>query len=473
MNYSRRAGEEGLLFVLIWIITLVISISLFRKASGSLSPLKPNMHSLIFYYSLLLSSYIGSLLIVLDIDEHYMLVRLEHEEYRLIGFLYICFIMIFMPLTMYLLSEWIGFDARREYNNYLSSPVRINESDSRDFFYVIFSLALLSVLSIAYTMLKLEHIPIIELIRGSSNLGQLRIEASHGFKGNPYIRNIFALGLTPLLSFIAYAYASKTSWRRWRVLFLVLFFLSVLISIYDLQKAPLLFYFLMFILLNIYLGKLKLNFKRVISVGLLGIGIIIVMYVFIQGVTAPSQFLAYNSGPVGRMILTQISPFYLHLDLFGEEVNFLNGQSLPNLLTGLYDYEQIRSARLAMEHYYPDKVAQGIAGVINTIFAGEAYANFGAAGIIIGTLYIGAFVQIMYISFIRLPKHPVTISLFIYFTVTIPRVMVGGFIDFVFNPFWIFILGLFLGLLFLRKLKEDFLEDFLQFFRKNNEPHGN
>jgi oligosaccharide repeat unit polymerase len=462
-----------LLFVLIWIVTLILSVSLFRKASGSLSPLKPNMHSLIFYYSLLFSCYIGSLLIVLDIDDHYMLVRLEHEEYRLIGFLYICFIMIFMPLSMFILSKWVGFEAEREFNAYLAAPVSIADSDSRDFFYIISGLSALSILSIAYTFLKLDHIPILELLRGSTNLGQLRIEASHGFKGNQYIRNIFALGLTPILSFISYAYASSTPLKRWRVLFLVLFSLSVLTSVYDLQKAPLLFYLLMFILLNIYLGKLKLNIKSVISVGLLGFCMIILMYVYIQGVTAPSQFLAYNSGPIGRIILTQISPFYLHLDLFGEEVNFLNGQSLPNLLTGLYDFEQVRSARLAMEHYYPEKVEQGIAGVINTIFAGEAYANFGAAGILIGTIYIGLFVQIMYIAFIRLPKHPITISLFIYFTVTIPRVMVGGFIDFVFNPFWIFILGLFLGLLFLRKLKVDFLEDFLKYFRNNNEPYKN
>jgi oligosaccharide repeat unit polymerase len=448
-------------------VTLIISIYLFKQSSGSLSPLKPNLNSLIFYYSLLISSFIGPLLIVLNIDHHYMLDRLEHVKYREIGFLYICYIMVFLPLTMYIVSKWLGFHAEKEFNDYLKSPVVISEIDSRDFFYIIGLLSLISILSIAYTFLKLEHIPILELLKGSSGLGKLRIEASRGFKGNEYIRNIFALGLTPLLSFIAYVYSLNTRLMRWRFLFVVLFMLSILVNIYDLQKAPVFFYFLMFILLNIYIGKLVLNFKWIIVIGLLGSILLVCMYVFIQGVRTPDQFLSYNTGPIGRIILSQISPFFLHLDLFGDEVNFLHGRSLPNLLLHLYDFNQVRSARLTMEYYYPEKVTEGIAGVLNTIFAGEAYANFGYAGIIIGTLYIGAFVQVLYIGFIRTVKHPITLSIFIYFTVTIPRVMVGGFVDFVFNPFWIFILVLFMGMLYLHKMKVDFSKGFMEYLNKD------
>lgn len=454
---------------MIWLSTLFFSIYLFQKCSGSLSPLRPNLNSLIFYYSLLISSFIGPLLIVLNIDQHYMLSRLEHQGIRQIGFLYICFIMVFLPLTMFLVSKWLGFNAEKEFNHYLKSRIVISDMDHRDFYLIIGTLSIISILSIFYMIIKLEHIPILEMLRGSSDLGRLRIEASRGFKGNEYIRNIFAIGLTPLLSFIAYAYACNTRYMRWRILFIVLFFLSIFVNIYDVQKAPVFFYFLMFILLNIYMGTFKLNFKRIFFIGFAGAGMLVCMYVFIQGVTSPDQFLSYNTGPIGRMILSQISPFFLHLDLFGDEVNFLHGKSLPNLLLGLYDFEQVRSARLTMEFYYPEKVEAGIAGVLNTIYAGEAYANFGAAGIIIGTFYIGVFVQLMYIGFIRMVKHPVSLSIFIYFTVTIPRVMVGGFVDFVFNPYWIFILVLFLGLLFLQKMKVSFVGGFKDYlsYKKN------
>jgi oligosaccharide repeat unit polymerase len=444
-------------------MTLIFSIYLFQRSSGSLSPLKPNLHSLIFYYSLLISSFIGPLLIVLKIDHHYMLDRLVHQEIRVIGFLYICYIMIFLPLSMFVVSKILGFKADKEFTRYIHSPISVKPSDNRDFFYIISFLSFISVLSIIYTFIKLDHIPILELFKGSSDLGVLRIEASRGFKGNEYIRNIFAIGLTPILSFIAYSYATISHSRRWRALFIVLFFLSILMNVYDLQKAPVFFYFLMFIILNIYLGKFVLNVKRILVIGLTGVVLLVIMYVYIQGVTAPDQFLSYNTGPVGRMILSQISPFFLHLDLFGDRIPFLHGRSLPNILLHLYDFEQVRSARETMEYVYPEKVAEGIAGVLNTIFAGEAYANFGMAGILIGTIYIGVFVQVMYISFIRLKKHPVSLSVFMYFTVTIPRVMVGGFVDFVFNPFWILLLVLFIGLLVLQKVKVDLIKGFKEY----------
>lgn len=457
-----------MIFLFFWVVIFIISTFLFRKVAGSISLLKPNMISLIYYYSLLLSSFIGPLLIALNIDKHYMLVRLEHQEYRTLGFIYIGFIMVFLPLTMLLISKWTGFNAKEEFNHYISKPLHISKSDSRDFFYVIASFSLVCILSIVYTFLKLEHIPILELLKGSSNLGQLRIEAGRGFQGNQYIRNIFAIGLTPLLSFTAYVYACKTPLKRWRILFIILFALSLLVNIYDLQKAPVFFYILMFLLLNLYIGVIKLNYRIIFSLGILGSVLLILMYVFIQGVTSPKEFLSYNTGPIGRMILSQIAPFYLHLDLFGDEIPFLNGKSLPNLLLSLYDVEQIRSARLTMEHYYPEKVSAGIAGVLNTIYAGEAYANFGVAGIIIGTLYIAVFVQVMYICFIRLPKHPLTLSVFLYFTVNIPRVIVGGFVDFVFNPFWILIFVLFVGLLLMRKMKVDFIKGWDEYQKSKN-----
>jgi hypothetical protein len=136
----------------------------------------------------------------------------------------------------------------------------------------------------------------------------------------------------------------------------------------------------------------------------------------------------------------------------------------------MYDLEHVRSARVVMENYFPERVEEGIAGVLNTLYAGEAYANFGYNGIIIGTLYVGFFIQVLYIGFLRLPKHPVLIVLFIFFTVNIPRVVVGGFADFLFNPFWIMIVFLFGGLLLLIRFKIDF-EKYLSAAR-NNKRHS-
>jgi oligosaccharide repeat unit polymerase len=456
-----------MLFFTVWLVTLTSSVYLFQKVSGTLSILRPNLISIVFYYSLLISSFIGSLIIVLGIDNHYMINRLYDENFRFIGFSLICYIMIAMPLMMLIVSKLLGFDSRQEFHNYIEKPVVESEHGKKEFFFLFSIISAVSLLAVAYTMLKLDKIPLLALFAGSDDLGRLRIEASRNFAGNTLFRNIFGIGFTPVLSLIAYIYFEKTKTLRWMLLFGSLFIASIIILTYDLQKAPILFYFIMLILVRIYIGKTNLTWSKVLLLGSISVTLLIVMYVFIQGVTDPSSFLSYRSGPVARLILAQIAPFYLHLDLFGQIQPFLSGRSLPNFLVSMYDLEHVRSARIVMENYFPERVEEGIAGVLNTLYAGEAFANFGYSGIILGTLYVGFFIQVMYIGFLRLPKHPVLIVLFIFFTVNIPRVVVGGFADFLFNPFWIMIVFLFGGLLLLIRFKTDF-ERYIHTARNKN-----
>ena len=175
------------------------------------------------------------------------------------------------------------------------------------------------------------------------------------------------------------------------------------------------------------------------------------MYVSIQGVTGISSYLVYSSGPVGRIILAQISPFFLHLDVYSYSIDPLGVRLLPSFIVNLFDIEQVRSGRMVMENVFPETIDKGTGGVLNTLFLGEAFASFGYLGILIAIGYVAVVVQILYITFLRLPKTPVIISLFIYFTITIPRTLVGGVSDFLFNPIWIFITILLAGFLFLEQ----------------------
>ncbi|EDL64359.1 O-antigen polymerase [Bacillus sp. SG-1] len=438
-----------MLEISIFIVVLSASVLLFRNVAGSLSPLKPNLISIIFYYSLLISSFIGSVLIALDIDHYYMINRLDHEKYRRIGFLCISFVMIFLPLTMLMVNKLLGFNSKKEFNEYLKKPIHYKSSQNSDtFFWLFFSLSSISILAVFYTFLKTETIPLFELLKGNFNdLALLRIEAARSFNGNIYVRNIFAIALTPILSLIAYIVSYHLKTLRWKFLFLVLFFLSILISVYDLAKSPVFFYIIMFILVRLYIGSMKLNWKRISLYLVVGSTLLIGMYISIQGVSNINEYLSYSSGPIGRIILAQVSPAFLHLNLFNESVPFLQGQSLPSIIVGWFDVETVRSARLVMENTFPAKVEDGTAGVLNTLYIGEAYANFGYLGILIGTIYLGLLIQLLYICFLRLPKNPVFIGLFVYFTVNIPRTLVGGFADFLFNPIWVLITVVLVGLL--------------------------
>ncbi|AZB44555.1 oligosaccharide repeat unit polymerase [Bacillus sp. FJAT-42376] len=428
-----------MVYILIWAAVLVLSFILFRKVSGSMSLLTPNLLSITYYYSLLASTFIGSLLVVLKIDEHYMIDRLSDDLFRYMGFFFICFIMIVMPLTMFLLSRLAGFNAQKEFTSYINAPV-YREENGNQMFYLYTFFTILSMGAIGYTILKIDAIPILELLKGSDNLSQLRISASHGFGGSTIIRNIFGVALAPILSMITFIYFYQRKELRWFILFALTTGGALFMAVYDLSKAPIFFYIIMVLLLLIYLKIIRLTWFRLAVLGGLGAVLLVVMYVFIQGVTDPASFLSYNRGPIGRVLLSQVAPFYLHLDLFTDRIDLLNGRSLPSSLIGLYDMHQVRSAALAMDVYYPQRVEEGTAGVLNTLFAAEAYANFGYAGIVLGTIYVGFVIQLVYMVFIRLPKNPLFLALFIFFTVNIPRVVIGGFADFLLNTLWVSVL---------------------------------
>ena len=452
-----------MLAIIVWVIVLIISVKLFKSVSGSLSLFRPNLVSLVFYYSLLVSSFIGSLLIALNIDHYYMINKLDYEIYRYIGFAAVSFVMVVLPLTMLGVSKLAGFDAKKEFNAYIQKPVEKAFEQRSEFYFLFLGVSLVCMLAVAYTLLKTHHVPIFELLKGNfSEIGKMRIEAARNFGGKVIIRNIFALALTPLLSLIAYVYTVKTKQLKWFFLFLALFGCSIVISIYDLSKSPIFFYIIMFIFVRIYIGKTVLNGRKITALSIAGVAAIVLMYVFIQDVKDLGAFFSYNSGPIGRIILAQISPTFLHLDIFGNALPFLDGSSLPSIITRWFDIDQVRSARLVMANAFPNRIEDGTGGVLNTLFIAEAYANFGYLGIILGTMYVGVLVQLIYIIFIRLPKNPVFLCLFVYFAINIPRTLVGGFTDFLFNPVWIFITCLFAGILLFIRFRMDLFSYFLK-----------
>lgn len=412
------------------------------------------MISIIYYYSFLISSYIGGLLIALGIDDYYMIKRMDHEEYRIIGFILLTILMILFPLTQLVVGRLFGFNAQLEFNRYLHKPVRTSVDKNKTLFQLAFvALSGISVLAVAYTLLKTSNLPILELLKGNtSELAKMRIDASRGISGyGVYIRNIFGIALTPILSIIAYVYAAQTKELFWKALFFVLFISSVLISTYDLAKSPIFFYIIMLILAAVYSKALTLNWKKISGYLITGIVLLVGMYIAIQGVTEVESFLSYNSGPIGRILLAQISPFFLHLDTFSHSISLLEAKGLPSFIVGFFDIEQVRSARMVMENVFPENIDKGTGGVLNTIFLGEAFASFGYIGVILSIIYIAIFVQVLYMILIRLQKTPVIIALFVYFTINIPRTLVGGVSDFLFNPIWIMMTAVLGGLFVLEQ----------------------
>lgn len=425
-------------YILIWLGTVFSSKYLFSRAAGTLSILRPNIHLLIFYYSFFLSSLIGALLIVLRIDDSYIIKKLLFDSTREKAFFLILAASILLPLAMCILSRLIGFDSKRESLIYWSKKVMLGTCKAEKRFFLLLCIAtVICMLAVIYTLVKTGKVPILQIFSQADDTtaGELRQLAKVEYKGNPLIKNIIALGLTSILSIVAYICASTSNYRGWRILFLLLLPFAIIVNIYDLQKGPILFYFLMLLIASVYVGKLKINLRLGIMASLFVLCYIALAYSYTSNTM--DNYLSYSRGPVGRVILTQIAPTFLYVDRYGTVYPFLEEKGLPSLLLQLYDIDQVRSARVLMEDLFPEKVAQGTAGVLNSLYIGEGYSSYGVIGVVISSLLLGFFIQYIYIHFMRLPKHPIFLALFIYFVVQIPRALVGGFIDILFNPLWV------------------------------------
>ena len=451
-----------MLFIFVSFFVLVVSTLLFKKAAGTLSIGKINMISYIFIYNIIIQSFIGVNLGILYLDNHYLISRLHDFDLRLKVWLAVLYVMITMPLGMLLANRMFNVRPSKLYFNYLKKSLQPVLSKKDSYVLIIFyGVAVISIGAVIYTYAHLNNIPIIAFLSGADSLelSKLRISASRNFQGNIYIRNILGLGLAPVLAYIAYVYYRLYQNRRFLITFLVLFFNAVLILVYDLSKAPLIEFIIGFVFIEV-LVKGKINSKKIVHYGLLIIFMILFMYNYVMG--APiSALLNYNTGPIGRLILTQIAPLYYHFYLFPNHNDFLLGRSFPQLILSIFGEEHIRSSRVVMEYVNPKGVASGTAGVANTLFIGEAYANFGLIGLILSPFIIGFIIQLSYILLLKMPKNPIWVGVFGLMSYSWP--VTGGFVDFLYNPGLMIIIlvliSIILGGVFLRRYYKGYFKE--------------
>ena len=198
-----------MLYLVISFFTLIISAFYFSKAAGTLNIFKINMISFVFYYPLLLQSFIGVNIAILYLDNHYILSSLKDYDIRLFTYFMVLLTMILMPFIMNLIIKILNINMRKLYINYLKKQTRPIYSQKDTFiFYPFLLVSFVSIISVIYVFIVTKSQGFLLYFSNLSEIemAKFRIEISRNFSGNIYIKNIFALGLTPLLSYIAYVY---------------------------------------------------------------------------------------------------------------------------------------------------------------------------------------------------------------------------------------------------------------------------
>lgn len=433
-------------FLLIALLVLATSTILFRQAAGSLSPRRPNLVSWVFYYELLFLSFIGITLGVVG-TPHYLLDRATDASVRK-AFYAVCYVMVAMPATMVLVQRLLlGGRPRRLIRAYLGRPLQPLQSprDSvQRFFWIV--MTLIAAGATAYTFAVIRELPYLALLGtgdGDSAFVRLRQEAKFGFTGNVYVRNLLSLILAPLTAYVALAYALLRRRLGDAIWAVAASLIAIAAVTYSGEKAPLVI-FLLGLGLTYGYARRGLSYRALALMGTGAVGLVASLYV----ATAGTVGLALTTGPLGRLMFSQIAPLALHFDAFPERVGFLHGASFPQWMVGPFGLEHVRSARIVMEIYNPAGVAAGEAGVMNTLYLGEAWANFGWAGLLIAPIIVGVVVQSLHYVLLKLPKSPVFVGVMAYMTLRMP--ITGGFVDFLWNVGWLFLAVILVASLFAR-----------------------
>lgn len=417
------------------IIVLLLFILLFKKAAGTLKLNKINVISFVFY-SLLFFEVIGMCLIFLGYNNHYLIQKISNKNIIEPAFYSFAYTILSLPLTIYLFNKYIYKidDVEKEYNNNIEKKVVLENQDRRNRIFICVLIGLIiSLLSTIYVFKCIGYVPLFKYFDNNFNFSTARIENSRNFIGNEYIKNIFMVLLTPLYSYISYIYYKTSNEKKWKILFIISFVLSIFTKTYNFEKAPLIYFVCYFFLIKVLLGETS-KLKRILPFVLSAVILIIGSYIIIGNYQG--NILTLSSGPLSRIIMTQAGTLLLHFDAFPVYINYLYGSSFSKvfaLIFGTGKVFGVRSGRLLMEYYNKNAILNGTGGVMSTMFLGEAYANFGIYGILFSPILVGIIFSSIFCIYLKNKKTPLNMVLYIECLIIFTTVLQAGFVDFIYN----------------------------------------
>ncbi|MEX9375246.1 O180 family O-antigen polymerase [Escherichia coli] len=335
-------------------------------------------------------------------------------EYRIMGLYLILYMMIAFPLGLLFIKSFffkvgdIGFLTRYQ-NKPLVGLASTNDAHARVMLTLLTGGCALSLLYVTWSVGNIPQLSFIYHMTHDDIL-RIRVENSRHFNGLLFIKTIFFEQLTPLLSLVVYAFYRQTKKRYDKLLFVILFIMSLYTVTFSLSKSTLVVYLAFFIFMRIYLNGRIPVMKFFIAAAILFILLIFMFFIVTDQSTADVIVYLLN-----RMFIDQVSGLYLMLQLFPQTYPFIGVDSLSSILSSLMGAEFVQpSTRLAMEYAFPTAVAEGKMNLLSTLFIGEAWANFGWLGVAISPLYVGIITGFIYYFVLSKRKTPLLIGLLTY-----------------------------------------------------------
>ena len=388
------------------------------------------------YYFILVFNLIGGSLIYAGYRDHYLVQKIIRTETIDKAFFSLAYSVVLLPFTILVVNKICGtIWGRRKAYFFIQRKVDNSWDSSIAQLLAFFLLALCSLATI-YVLSNLGYVPIVEMIRGRE-INALRQSGSRYFQGNQYVKNLLMRTLTPYTSYFTYICFRLKRTKSWLFLSLYSIILSIIVLTYDFSKSPIITYMLGIYLIEVSLGNIKNN-KKFYRLGF--VSLLVICFFYFVMMRSDISSISLTSGPVGRILFSQIATLFLHFDAFPGEYPFLNGGSFNSWLSFIIPNAMgLRSGRVVMSIYNVTGIENNTAGVMNTVFVGEAYANFGTVGIIIAPIIFGTVIGVYSYFLTRIKKTPVSVLLCVQMTLQFITIIEGGFIDIFYSASVIFI----------------------------------
>ena len=257
----------------------------------------------------------------------------------------------------------------------------------------------------------------------------LRKTASEG-GGDYFFKRAIVEGIG-WISVIYYSYLKPKN-KIFNLLLVLTVFAFLLYFLTSLKKIQFVFFLISVLGARYYRARISIY-----GVVFLLICFVLLMFftywALVKNVSFEYMLSPFNEGLMGRVFISEISSLYAHLEIFRDETSKLGISSLSSSLSNIVGMEKnLRSGELIMETVNPHWVEMGIGGTYNTIFFGEAYANFGIVGSILSIFYVAIYYRLV-LSFILVFLAEYRVPMLIYISINIS--MMSGFNDFLYDPF--------------------------------------
>lgn len=412
--------------------------------------------NILILYNLIIASFLGILIIVIIYYKNYGLfssifsipfdINSTNYIYSLLS---IDWCIITFSASSYFFSKKYLPNYKKSFLSFYKSEFDIEDYDN-SYFYLILIIILFFIFVIdlfvilqspMYNYIFKENFSS-EYIRNSRSIFDTSSNISIIIKNLTY-------GLVSIFSYIILIIYLQIKKKKWLILFLCYFILTCILASLSGSKSGLAYNFLPIIFIyNLY------NKRKTILNVILFIFIIfsIILFYFIVGYKVEINNIFSPSQPLGRLLFGQILGLPYYYDIFPKEYKFLLGLNLPFLR--FFGYQYLTSARIVMIFLSPDKYLFSTAyGVNNTLFIGDAYANFGFFGIILSPIYVSILYQYFFILLLKSKKKVINVGFIMYILYILSKSITGGFIsEYIMNTHLILVSIFFFFILFFYKL---------------------